>query len=119
MDLDIEHGAQGLTLVSETARTAAPNSVWWMFLLPYNFIEDFFIISHVSKSLERESRTHPALAGLRSFGRASGWGWCSAQVISLIPTVLGSWAGGLALVLWLWHWGFIRRIKRRLVSART
>ncbi|MCA7974605.1 hypothetical protein LGM42_32535 [Burkholderia sp. AU39826] len=52
-----------LKSVSRGSRVAEPNSVWLMFLVPYNFIEDFFIISNVVKSLEAESRINPALSG--------------------------------------------------------
>ncbi|WP_260434293.1 hypothetical protein [Burkholderia anthina] len=63
-----------LKSVSRGSRVAEPNSVWLMFLLPYNFIEDFFIISNVVKSLEGESRINPALSGLRSFGGSAASG---------------------------------------------
>lgn len=108
-----------LTLVSRESRAAEPSSVWWMFLLPYNFIEDFVIISNVSKSLESEARITPGLANLKSFGRASGFGWCLAQVISLIPSVAGSVAGIAAIVLWIWHWLFVRRANGVLARSKA
>ncbi|HHL4083507.1 hypothetical protein [Burkholderia sola] len=108
-----------LKSVSWGSRVAEPNSVWLMFLLPYNFIEDFFIISNVAKSLEAESRINPALSGLRSFGRISGIGWCAAQVLSLIPNIIGSIAGGVAVFLWVWHWVFVRRTNKMLAGSRV
>ena len=108
-----------LKLVDRESRVAEPNSVWLMFVLPYNFIEDFFIISNVAKSLEAESRINPALSGLRSFGRISGIGWCVAQVVSLIPDTIGSIAGAVAAVLWIWHWVFVRRANKMLAGSRV
>ncbi|MBJ9969373.1 hypothetical protein I7824_33940 [Burkholderia seminalis] len=106
-----------LKSVNQGSRAAEPNSVWLMFLLPYNFIEDFFIISNVAKSLEAESRINPALSGLRSFGRISGIGWCLAQVVSLIPNTIGAIAGGVAVFLWVWHWVFVRRANKMLAGS--
>jgi len=37
-----------LELISPASRSAEPRSVWLMFLLPYNFIEDFFIMYNIS-----------------------------------------------------------------------
>ncbi|MET3217618.1 UNVERIFIED_ORG: hypothetical protein ABIC48_005402 [Burkholderia territorii] len=108
-----------LKSVSRGSRVAEPNSVWLMFLLPYNFIEDFFVISNVAKSLEAESRINPALSGLRSFGRISGIGWCAAQVLSLIPNIIGSIAGVVAVFLWVWHWVFVRRTNKMLAGSRV
>ena len=62
------------------ARTASPASVWWMFLIPYNFTEDFFIIATVTTSLERAESSDPALRGaFGRHGRWSGYGWCALQ----------------------------------------
>lgn len=36
---------RSLSLVRPSARTAKPKSVWLMFLIPYNFVEDFFIVA--------------------------------------------------------------------------
>lgn len=108
-----------LQLVAPASRKASPNSVWWMFVLPYNFIEDFFIIANVAKSLEAEAVSNPALGGFGSYGMKSGLGWCSAQVLSLIPHLLGSIAGLVAIFCWVWHWRFIRRVNRALLLSRT
>ena len=108
-----------LKLVSPAARKAQPKSVWLMFLLPYNFIEDFFIVANVAKSLEAEAAVNPALASFKSFGMVSGLGWCVAQIISLIPHPLGSLAGLMAMGLWGWHWAFIRRVNKVLIVSNS
>jgi hypothetical protein len=98
-----------LKLVAPACQKAKPRSVWLMFLLPYNFIEDFFIVANVARSLEAEAANNPALVGFKSFGMISGIGWCAAQVVSLIPNLIGSVAGLVAIGFWLWHWAFIRK----------
>ncbi len=103
-----------LQLVSPESRKAPPKSVWLMFLLPYNFIEDFFIVANVANSLKAEAVVNSSLAHFKSFGMVSGIGWCMAQVISLIPNQIGAAAGVLAMILWIWHWIFIRRANRAL-----
>lgn len=110
---------KSLHLVSPASRKAVPNSVWFMFALPYNFIEDFFIVSNVAKSLKAEAAVNPALASFKSFGMISGLGWCAAQVISLIPNRVGSVAGLVAIGFWIWHWVFIRRVNSALLKSAT
>jgi len=99
-----------LELIVPENRTAAPRSVWLMFLIPYNFIEDFFIVHNVSTSIRAESKTNPALNQLRYFGFISGIGWCTAQIFSLAPGYVGKTASLLAIIFWIVHWRFIRSI---------
>jgi len=108
---------RSLSLVRPSARTASPRSVWLMFLIPYNFVEDFFIISNVASSLRREAQHNTALNSFKSFGTVSGLGWCAAQIVSLLPHEIGSVAGVLALPLWVIHWRFIRRVNAVLAEA--
>lgn len=103
-----------LSNISPSARKAKPKSVWFMFFLPYNFIEDFFIVSNVANSLKAEAKINPQLADFKSFGMISGIGWCSAQIISLIPNQIGSVSGLVAIILWIWHWAFIRKVNKIL-----
>jgi len=101
-----------LEVVPEQFRTATPRSVWLMFLVPYNFVEDFWIIGNIANSL----RNH-AVAKAGSFGLISGLGWCTLQIVSLVPHELGSLAGLLAVPLWLWHWVFVRKARVALLAA--
>lgn len=103
-----------LALVSPPARAATPRSVWLMFVIPYNFVEDFFIVDNVAKSLEREAQHNAALQPFETFGRRSGLGWCSAQIVSLVPHEVGSLGGLAALLLWVVHWRLIRRVNHAL-----
>lgn len=107
---------QSLALVQPAARKAEPRSVWLMFLLPYNFVEDFFIIANVARSLQQEAQTNPALQSFKSFGMWSGMGWCGMQIVSLLPNELGSFAGFLALPLWIIHWRLIRKVNAVLAA---
>lgn len=54
---------------------------------------------------------------IKSFGMVSGQGWCIAQIVSLIPNQIGSAAGLIALVFWMWHWVFIRRVNGVLIES--
>ncbi|MGN6826264.1 hypothetical protein [Paucibacter sp. M5-1] len=106
-----------LGLVSPGARKASPRSVWLMFLIPYNFVEDFFIVANVAGSLRQEAVGNAALHRFKSFGMVSGLGWCAAQIVSLLPHSIGSIAGALALPLWIVHWRLIRQINAALSEA--
>ena len=103
-----------LTLIKPKNRAAKPNSVWLMFLIPYNFIEDFFIVYSVSKSLSNNEQRSIKYRINEDFGLLSGLGWCAAQILSLLPGIAGQLAGLLALVLWIIHWRFIRTCIRKL-----
>lgn len=108
---------RSLSLVRPSARAASPRSVWLMFLIPYNFVEDFFIIANVASSLRREAQHNVALQSFKRFGTVSGLGWCAAQIVSLLPNVIGSIAGALAMLLWIVHWRFIRRVNAVLAET--
>lgn len=109
--------SRSLALVRPSARTASPRSVWLMFLIPYNFVEDFFIVANVANSLRAEAKSNEALQPFRCFGMVAGLGWCSAQIVSLLPNEVGSVAGALALPLWIIHWRLIRRVNAALAEA--
>lgn len=100
-----------LALVRPEARAAAPASVWWMFAIPYNFVEDFFIVHAVAASLARDGGI-----GGRAVRRwsAFGYGWCGLQILSLLPGAVGYAGGAGALLLWAVHWPLTLRINRRL-----
>jgi hypothetical protein len=100
-----------LTLVSPAARTAPPASVWWMFAIPYNFTEDFFIVHTVATSLVADARI---AARERKRWSAFGYGWCAFQILSLFPGAVGYLGGAVAMPLWVAHWIMTARINRRL-----
>lgn len=109
--------SRSLSLVRPSVRKASPQSVWLMFLIPYNFVEDFFIIANVANSLRQEAQHNTALQQFKSFGMVTGLGWCLAQIVSLLPNEIGSLAGILALLLWIIHWRFVRRVNAILTEA--
>lgn len=108
-----------LERVTPAAQAMPPRAVWLMFVPFYNIVEDFFIIHGVTQSLVAESRLTQRLAGVRSFGAISGYGWCVAQVLALAPATLGELAGMIALLLWLVHWRFVAMVNRRLAPLGT
>ncbi len=101
-----------LEAVPEPLRAARPKSVWLMLLIPYNFVEDFWIVGHVAASLKAR-----AGGAQGSFGLISGLGWCSLQIVSLVPHPVGSLAGLLAVPLWLWHWAYVRRARAAILGG--
>lgn len=108
-----------LELVQPQNRKAAPRSVWFMFLLPYNFIEDFFIVINISRSLEQEAGTNPGFCNDRDFGMITGIGWSIAQIMSFIPNIVGQLAGAIGIILWIWHWVFIHKVNIVLRARRN
>ncbi|MFF5210022.1 hypothetical protein [Streptosporangium sp. NPDC000396] len=104
-----------MTLVRPEARTAAPASVWWMFAIPYNFTEDFFIVRAVSTSLAADTRV---TSGFNRRWAAIGYGWCVFQILSLFPGVAGYAGGAAALPLWAAHWIMTARVNRTLAVRR-
>jgi hypothetical protein len=107
-----------LSRIQPQNRTASPKSVWYMFLIPYNIIEDFFIIITISSSIQNERKVNSNLYSIKDDGLVIGIGWCTAQVLSLIPSVGGQISGLIALVLWVIHWGFIRRVNQHLLLRK-
>ena len=107
-----------LSLIADNNRKATPKSVWFMFLLPYNFIEDFFIMIAISTSIEAEARNNKQLLPIKDYGMITGIGWCIAQLFSLAPNIVGEIAGAIALFLWILHWRFIRKVNY-LLSPET
>lgn len=103
---DLQHV---LARLRPESRTATPRSVWLMFLIPYNFVEDFFIVHNVARSVQNEKAVHPALKTLPGGGWVAGFGWCAAQIVSLIPTTLGTVGSVIAVPFWVYHWYWVRR----------
>ena len=99
-------------------RQAQPKSVWLMFLIPYNFIEDFFIIRNVSRSIEFQAEHLDTLRRFNSYGVYSGIGWCCTQILSFLPGYWGLTFSLLTIVLWIYHWRLIKEIKSVLNKSR-
>ena len=110
---------RSLSLVRTSSRKASPRSVWLMLLIPYNFVEDFFIMANVAKSLQQEAQENPALASFKSFGMVTGIGWCAAQIVGILPNEIGSLGSALGLPLWIIHWRLIRKISFALSVAAS
>ena len=101
-----------LTLIKPENRKAKPTSVWYMFAIPFNFIEDFFIVINVANSIQEEKKSNIKLKNVSDFGMVSGIGWSIAQVLSFIPNIVGQIAGLLGMVLVIYHWYQISRINK-------
>ncbi|MGS2646144.1 hypothetical protein [Streptosporangium sp. LJ11] len=112
-----------MTLVRPEARTASPASVWWMFAIPYNFTEDFFIVRAVSASVAASMTTSTTddarvPGGFVRWWTALGYGWCAFQILSLFPGTAGYVGGAIALPLWAAHWIMTGRVNRRLATRQ-
>ncbi|WP_369687400.1 hypothetical protein [Streptomyces somaliensis] len=83
-----------LGLVRPEARTGSPASVWWMFAIPYNFTEDFFIVRTVATSLAGDGRMPGRFV---RWWAVLGYGWCGFQILSLFPGAAGHAGGALAV----------------------
>ena len=103
-----------LERIAPAHRTASPRSVWWMFAIPYNFVEDFVIVGNVASSLRAAAAARPG--ALRRW-LLLGWAWCALQILSLLPGELGMTTGALALLAWLAHWVFTARLHARLPAV--
>lgn len=105
-----------LTLIKPENRKAKPSSVWFMFAIPLNFIEDFFIVINIANSIEEEKKTNIALKNVSDFGMISGIGWSIAQILSFIPNFVGQTAGLLGIILVIYHWTQIAKINKLLAN---
>ena len=103
-----------LTLIKPENRKAKPTSVWYMFAIPFNFVEDFFIVINVANSIEEEKKSNIKLKNVSDFGMVSGIGWSIAQVLSFIPNIVGQIAGLVGMILVIYHWILIAKINRLL-----
>jgi hypothetical protein len=105
-----------LTLIKPENRKAMPKSVWYMFAVPFNFVEDFFIVINIASSIEEEKKSNIKLKDISDFGTVSGIGWSISQVLSFIPNIVGQMAGLLGMILVIYHWTQIARINRQLAN---
>jgi hypothetical protein len=105
---------QCLELIKPENRKLQPKSVWYMFLIPFNFVEDFFIVIDLSNSIEKEAESNPKLHSVKDYGMITGIGWSIAQLLSFIPNYIGQFAGVIGLILVVKHWLLIVKINRLL-----
>jgi len=85
-----------------------------MFAIPFNFIEDFFIVINIANSIEEEKKANRKLKTISDFGMVSGIGWSIAQVLSFIPNIVGQTAGLIGMILVVYHWVQIAKINKLL-----
>ncbi|TAG58762.1 MAG: hypothetical protein EAZ27_01325 [Cytophagales bacterium] len=105
-----------LTLIKPENRKAKPKTVWYMFLLPFNFIEDFFIVIDISNSIEAEAKTNKKLSNVKDYGMVTGIGWCVTQIMWFIPNYVGQISGVICCILIIVHWVQIHKINKLLLS---
>lgn len=99
--------------IASPARVRSPRSVWLMFAIPFNFVEDFCIVADLAKGLRRDGSTPPHASLLWLI---LGQTWCGLQIASLFPGEVGIASGVLALIIWGWHWAYTSVIRRRIAS---
>jgi len=90
-----------LATVRPESRRRSVRSLWLMFAIPLNFIEDFEIVADIAASLRAEGVIAPG--SVRAW-HVIGVGWCTLQLVSLLPGVVGLLGGLGAIVLWGAHW---------------
>ncbi|MEO3976646.1 hypothetical protein [Streptomyces sp. CAU 1734] len=105
-----------LALIGPEDRAASPASVWWMFAIPYNFTEDFYIVRNLTRSLTADGRTAPE--AVRRWA-VLGYAWCAFQILSLLPGTPGYLGGAIAIPLWVAHWIMTARVRRALATGNT
>lgn len=105
---------QILTELPEWGRIRSPRSVWLMFALPFNFVEDFFIVNDIAGSL---TATSAVTNVTRNIWRTTGLAWCALQIVSLFPGPIGLTGGALAIPVWLINWAHAGIIVRALSRA--
>lgn len=92
-------------------RAPNPRSVWLMFAIPFNFVEDFYIVRNVSTALADRMPS-----GFVRLWTVIGFGWCGFQILSLFPGPLGLIGGAVAIPMWIAHWLMTAHANRRLVE---
>jgi hypothetical protein len=105
-----------LTLIKPENRKTKLTTVWYMFAIPFNFVEDFFIVINVANSLEFEKKSNDKLKNISDFGMISGIGWSIAQILSFIPNYVGQITGLFGMILVVYHWTQIAKINRLLAD---
>jgi hypothetical protein len=105
-----------MTLIKPENRKTKPTSVWYMFAIPFNFVEDFFIVINIANSLEAEKKSNDKLKNISDFGMISGIGWSIAQILSFIPNYVGQIAGLLGMILVIYHWLQIANINKTIAD---
>lgn len=107
-----------LTLLQPENRKATPKSVWYMFAIPFNFVEDFFIVINLAGSLDAEKKANSKLKSVSDVGIVSGIGWSIAQILSFIPNIVGQIAGLIGMILVIYHWTQIAKINKLLSNGK-
>ncbi|ACL62921.1 hypothetical protein [Methylobacterium nodulans] len=103
-----------LEAIAPAKRAASPRSVWLMFVIPSNFVEDFFIVGSIAASLRNDGRTH---ARTQLVWLILGMSWCGLQIVSLLPGPVGVVSGGIALLAWAAHWMLTNHMTRALLDS--
>lgn len=85
-----------------------------MFAIPFNFVEDFFIVASIGRSLHSDGRVATAS---RRVWLVTGIAWCALQIGSLLPGSVGVASGTLALLVWAANWAHTALLSRRLREA--
>ena len=101
--------ARTLQVTARRAGSGRSGWVWWMFAIPANFVEDFYIVHRIGTALT--GRVHPRVC---SWWLLLGHAWCAFQLVSLLPGATGLVGGAVAVVAWLAHWAQTLAILRRL-----
>lgn len=105
-----------LGAIPASARARSPRSIWLMCAIPFNFVEDFEIVTDIASSLRADGRTQRLTV---TWWWRLGIAWAAAQIVSLLPGAVGLIGGALAIVAWIAHWTLTAVLTRRLRQGAT
>jgi len=110
---------KALARCDEPSRTTSPESVWLMLIPVFNFVYQFFLVSHISRSLGNEFARRGIGDADRAPGNSLGIVMCVLNLVTFagnrVPP-FGSLISIAALVCWISYWKTIADYSRMIAA---